>query len=193
MLNRNIIIVVGTVVALCDLPPAIADESQPQSQASKMCPTTVSEAQQLQCWQDQYQLMKAENSALAEAKQVNSQTGENEVSDKARQITVPNVEMIYGTGKMHATLMYSDGRTLNVQVGEQVPGDFTVQTINANSVVLDHEGQPLVLLMGGNGSSLQSPPNDNSQPSSMTETPQPGAVVFPPGGIPGPAGQQGSN
>lgn len=159
------------------------------------CPTTESEAQQLQCWQDEYQLENAELQALLAKKKVADETGQSDMTDNSRQLSIPNVQLIYGASEksMSAVLVYSNDRSLTVHPGEQVPGGFTVQSINSNppSVVLSHDGTPLVLLMGGNGSSLQSSSNAN-EPTDNSGVVQPGSIVEPPGGIPGPAGMAGN-
>lgn len=165
MLNHKKIAIAGLVLlASAAINPALADGQTNAGNDNTVCSGSLTDAQQLQCWQDQTILLSAKLKALKEAKRVDGETGGGVVSDSAREITVPNVELIYGTSAktMSAVLVYSDGRSLTVHPGESVPGNFSVQNITSNppSVTLDHNGAPLILLMGGGGSSLQSSPNN---------------------------------
>ena len=170
--------------------PAHAQEADARGTApDQACSASMTTAQRLQCFQNHTQLLTAELNVLKEQKEVDAATGESMLSDKARAISVPNVQLIYGfAGKpASAVLLYTDGRSLTAQVGEPIPGGFVVKSITSSppAVILSHTGTPLTLLMGGGGSSLQSSSGTDGDTNQLQV---PNSAYSAPGGPPGYAG-----
>ena len=122
-----------------------------------VCASETSQAAQLQCVDNEDSLVVAEQKLANDQKRLYQESGGEADSDKARDISVPNVALIVGGGgaALSAVLAYSDGRTLTVHAGETIPGGFIVQRIVSSpaEVVLNHKGKQVFLLMGGGSSS----------------------------------------
>jgi type IV pilus biogenesis protein PilP len=160
---------IGSLALMCTMHRATAQTQMTSDQATSLpCSATMSTSARLQCWQDQNQVLTQELQAVQEQKKVDRETGDDHLSDKARDITVPNVQMIFGSSGqgISADLVYTDGRTLTVHTGEIVPGGFLVKEIKADppTVVLMNNGTPYTLLMGGEGSALDNQDGETNGP-----------------------------
>jgi hypothetical protein len=144
-----------------------------------LCPASLSDAARMQCLENLDTVLEEEIKVSTAQKKLDEDTGDDQLSDKARGITVPNVLSIYGFGAqpLSAVLAYSGDRSLTVHTGEDVPGGFHVDNIYASppKVVLSKDAKQYVLLMGNGGPSI----NANGDPNAPQTAPMT-AVDLPP-------------
>lgn len=112
------------------------------------CPSTLSNAEQLTCLQAQNDILAQELSVAKKQKALGKVT---QTAGPSRALPLPEVLAVYGVGEnpMTAILGWPSGQSLQVRLGDRLPGGFVVSSVSDGTVTVRKSGVTHVLLMNG--------------------------------------------
>lgn len=115
---------------------------------TSVCPSTLSNAERLTCLQAQNDILAQELSVAKKQKALDKVT---QTAGPSRTLPLPEVLAVYGVGQkpMTAILGWPSGQSLQVRLGDHLPGGFVVSSVSDGTVTVRKGGMTHVLLMNG--------------------------------------------
>ncbi|MDD2748858.1 MAG: hypothetical protein PHX24_02115 [Acidithiobacillus sp.] len=145
------------------------------------CPSTLSNVEQLTCLQAQNEILETELSVAQKQKSLDKIT---QTAGPSRTLPLPEVLAVYGVGQkpMTAILGWPNGQSLQVQLGDHLPGGFVVSGVSNATVTVRKGGRTHVLLMDGGSTSAE--PQALSHRSGQVTQSQPPISILPNADVP---------
>jgi hypothetical protein len=142
------------------------------------CPPTLSNAAQLTCLQAQDYILAKELSVAQKQKALDKVT---QTAGPSRTLPLPEVLAVYGVGQkpMTAILGWPSGQSLQVRLGDHLPGGFVVSGVSDGTVTVRKGGLTHVLLMNGGPSGTESGTLGNNSGSGVQTTKNMGQIPLP--------------
>ena len=133
------------------------------------CPSALSNAEQLTCLQAQNDILAQELSVAKKRKALDKVT---QTAGPSRVLPLPEVLAVYGVGQnpMTAILGWPSGQSLQVRLGDRLPGGFVVSSVSDGTVTVRKGGLTHVLLMNGGPGGSESGTSGNHSGSGVMQS-----------------------